>query len=175
MYEAGKVIVVGGSASHDPGVFPIRAAEKIDLNHANPLWSSAGSLAVGRKQLNATALPDGRVLVTGGTSGDRFSNPAFAELTAELWDPGTNAFATMAAMQVPRLYHSTAVLLPDGRILSAGGGQGAFATRFHTEAEMYSPPYLFRGARPMITSAPGAVFLGERFLSKLRRHRRSSR
>jgi galactose oxidase-like protein len=163
MYEAGKVLIVGGSASHDPGVFPIQAAEKIDLNDANPLWSGARSLAVGRKQLNATTLPDGRVLVTGGTSGDGFSNPAFAEFTAELWDPGTNAFATMAAMQVPRLYHSTAVLLPDGRVLSAGGGQGAFATRFHTEAEVYSPPYLFRGARPMITSAPGAVFLGESF------------
>jgi Domain of unknown function (DUF1929) len=75
-------------------------------------------------------------------------------------------------MQVQRLYHSTAVLLPDGRVLSAGGGMppgggmlpgGGFDTN-HPDAEIYSPPYLFKGPRPTITSAPDNVNYGQPFV-----------
>ena len=71
----------------------------------------------------------------------------------------------MAAMQVGRVYHATAILLPDGRVLSAGsgrfGGTGPGADQL--SAEIYSPPYLFNGARPTITSAPTAVTYGSTF------------
>jgi hypothetical protein len=64
---------------------------------------------------------------------------------AELFDPLTETWTTVAAQRAPRAYHSTAVLLPDGRVLSAGHDNG----RRSTMAEVYSPPYLFRGpARP---------------------------
>src|SRR4029453_4672077 len=56
-----------------------------------------------------------------------------------------------------RPYHSTALLLPDGRVLSAGGDFGG------ASAEVYSPPYLFHGSRPTITSAPGSVAYGQTF------------
>src|SRR4029453_13457497 len=91
---------------------------------------------------------------------------AGAVLSAELWDPRSEVWTTMASMQVPRIYHSTAVLLPDGRVLSGGSGfqqeSGASGTN-RLDAEIYSPPYLFRGARPRITSAPPAVGYGQNF------------
>jgi hypothetical protein len=77
-----------------------------------------------RRQLNATVLPDGRVLATGGTSATGFNNAAGSVLTPELWDPVKNTWTEMAPMKVARLYHSTAVLLPDGRVFSSGGGEG---------------------------------------------------
>jgi hypothetical protein len=63
----------------------------------------------------------------------------------------------MASMARPRIYHSTAVLLPDGRVLSAGGGRWGPS---YLDAEFYSPPYLFKGTRPTITSAPATVGYG---------------
>jgi hypothetical protein len=117
-----------------------------------------------RRQLNATILPDGKVLVTGGTSGGGFNNEATPVFSAELWDPETEIWTTLADMKVPRLYHSTAVLLPDGRVLCSGGGQGGDPPYFdYPNAEIYSPPYLFRGPRPTVISAPASVTYDEKF------------
>jgi hypothetical protein len=122
-------------------------------------------MAHARRYLNATLLPDGKVLVTGGSSsplgaGD-ISGAVFA---AEMWDPATGSWSTLAAMSGARMYHSTAVLLPDGRVLTAGGGGASqLNDSNHYDAEYYSPPYLFRGARPAISSAPESVAYGETF------------
>ena len=75
----------------------------------------------------------------------------------ELWDPVTRAWRTMAPAAVARPYHSTAALLPDGRVLSAGGDS-------QPNAEIYKPPYFFKGRRPRITSAPPTVRYGETFM-----------
>src|SRR5262249_40041177 len=108
---------------------------------------------------NLTILPDGTVLVTGGNGNANVSDPALAVYNAELWSPTSETWTTMAPMQVARVYHSTAILLPDGRVLSAGsgrfGGSGPGADQL--SAEIYSPPYLFNGARPTITSAPTSI------------------
>jgi chitodextrinase len=147
MYDAGKVIIIGG------GRPAVNTAEVIDLNQTTPAWSSVGSMANARIQMNATILPDGKVLVTGGTS--NYSNePAGAILAAEMWNPATGNFSTMASAQNPRLYHSTAILLPDGRVVSAGGGRPGTE---YKNAEIYSPPYLFTAGggaatRPTIDS-----------------------
>ena len=103
------------------------------------------------------------VLVTGGSQGPGFNNEAAPVRVAELWDPKTKKWETVSAMQAPRLYHSTALLLPDGRVLSAGGGQAPVSVSFQNNAEIYSPPYLFRGIRPKISSIPEAVSYGETF------------
>ncbi|MEP7065555.1 MAG: galactose oxidase-like domain-containing protein [Gemmatimonadota bacterium] len=159
MYEAGKILMVGGGG-------PTASAEKIDLNPGSALtWSSAGSMAVARRQSNATLLADGKVLVTGGTNAPGFNNPPTVSdvLAAELWDPATGGWKTLARMTHNRLYHSTALLLPDGRVLSAGSGQpSATGLTDDYTAEIFSPPYLFNAdgtpaTRPTIGGAPTPV------------------
>ena len=115
-----------------------------------------------RRQHNATLLPDGTVLVTGGTAGPGFNDvsPGKPVHAAELWDPATDTWTTLAAEAVDRCYHATALLLPDATVLSAGGGEfmvGAAPNApadTHRDAQIFHPPYLFRGPRPVITSAP---------------------
>jgi hypothetical protein len=147
MYDVGKVLIIGGG---NPAV---NTAEAIDLNQASPAWSSVGNMANARYRMNATILPDGKVLVTGGTS-NVANESAGAILAAEMWNPATGNFSTMSSAVTPRLYHSTAILLPDGRVVSAGGGRPGTE---YKNAEIYSPPYLFTAGggaatRPTIDS-----------------------
>jgi hypothetical protein len=169
LYGEGKVLFVGGG---DP---PTRNAEVIDLRAKAPAWRATGHMAFARRQHNATLLPDGTVLVTGGTSGGAFNDLSKAVLQAELWDPGTGKWTMLAAESVARCYHSAAVLLPDGRVLSAGGGEYRPDPSkdvenppqdTHRDAQLFSPPYLFCGPRPALTSAPAAVTYGATFSVK---------
>src|SRR5437773_43882 len=154
MYEPGKILYVGGGP-------PTNTAEIIDLNQSSPAWSFTGSMAFARRQMNATVLPTGQVLVTGGTSGSGFNNPVGAVHAAEMWDPATGVWTTMASNAVTRIYHSTTLLLPDGRVLHTGSGDGAGAVD-ELSYEIYSPPYLFKGARPSITgTTPNVVGYGQ--------------
>jgi hypothetical protein len=159
MYEPGKILVMGGG---DP---PTATAEVINLNASTPAWRTVGSMSVARRQLNATILADGTVLVTGGTSSAGFNTGEGAQKSAELWNPATEQWTTLASMEAPRLYHSAAILLQDGRVLSAGGGRpSATGTVDQENAEIFSPPYLFNGMRPTISSAPtGPVAYGQTF------------
>ncbi len=154
MYDAGKILLDGGG---DP---PTATAEVIDLNAGTPSWRAVQSMANARRQSNATLLPDGTVLVTGGSSGPGFDNASYPVYPSEIWNPSTETWTTVASITVYRGYHSTAMLLPDGRVVSAGGEVGG------PSYEIYSPPYLFKGARPTITSAPTSVGYGQTFLCK---------
>ncbi|MCU1296839.1 MAG: Kelch domain protein [Acidobacteriaceae bacterium] len=151
MYDVGKVLIAGG---HNP---PTKTAEVIDLNQSSPHWQYTGSMNYPRRQHNATILADGKVLVTGGSSGTGFDNSSLPVLPAEIWDPAMGRWTVVASLTVYRGYHSTAVLLPDARVLSAGGEVSA------TTAEVYSPPYLFQGTRPTIAAAPSTVTYGQKF------------
>jgi Galactose oxidase-like, Early set domain/Glyoxal oxidase N-terminus len=154
----GRVVIIGGG---DP---PTNSVEVIDLNATSPAWRAVSSMGNARRLHNATLLPDGKLLVTGGTSSPGFNDARGGVLAAELWDPDTEGWSTLASAQVKRLYHSVALLLPDGRVLV--GGSGRPSADFDTNqlnAEIYSPPYLFKGARPSITSAPASVTYGQTF------------
>jgi hypothetical protein len=151
MYDEGKVMVVGGGT-----VAPTPTVEVIDLTAPAPAFRRVQPMSVARKQHNTTLLPDGTVLVTGGSSGSGKSDEAAAVLTTELFDPVTETFTRLAPSARFRGYHSSAVLLPDGRVLSAGG-------QYTFDAEVFSPPYLFKGPRPRVTAAPASVRYGEGF------------
>jgi hypothetical protein len=170
MYEPGKVLIVGGNprGAGTPGAeTPTASTEVIDLAASSPTWRDVAPMAFARRQLNTTLLPDGTVLATGGTSASGFNDATGSVLAAELWNPATEQWTTLAPLQVPRNYHSTAVLLRDGRILAAGGGlpPGTGGSDVnHQDAQVFSPPYLYRGPRPDLTSAPAEVRYGEAFL-----------
>jgi hypothetical protein len=132
MYADGKVLVVGGG---DP---PTKNAEVIDLNATSPTWTAVAPMSFARRQLNATVLPDGTVLVTGGTSGAGFNNASTPVHAAEIWNPANNTWTTLASATVPRLYHSAALLLPDGRVLTTGGNN-------YLTPEVFSPPLSLQG------------------------------
>jgi alpha-amylase len=167
LYDVGKVIYIGGGNDHGTNL-PSANVEIIDLTAANPAWSATSPMHRRRRQHNATILPDGTVLVTGGTQGGGGANGGFNDLTtgepvhtAELWDPATGRWTELAAEAVDRCYHSTALLLLDATVLSAGGGEYRPDTigsenppsDSHRDAQIYHPPYLFRGARPELTAS----------------------
>jgi hypothetical protein len=169
MYEPGKVLVAGGNPRNEDtpdADLPTASVEVIDLTAPSPAWRDVAPMALARRQLNTTLLPDGTVLATGGTSARGFNNVTEAALHAEAWDPASEQWTTLAPMAVPRLYHSTALLLQDGRVLVAGGGlpPAVGGDVNHADAQVFSPPYLFRGPRPVVTSAPTEVSYGEAFL-----------
>jgi len=155
MYRPGKILKSGTARNPDYNAANAAAtAYVLDMGAANPSWRQVASMAFARTQHNLTVLPDGNVLVVGGATNSDVFNTAAAVKTAELWNPGTETFSSLATMSEPRQYHSTSLLLPDGRVLVAGGGR--FGPDFPS-AEIFSPPYLFKGPRPSITSAPTVV------------------
>lgn len=155
MYRPGKILYAGGGRT-------TATAEIIDLNDAAPAWKYTGQMAYARRHLNATILPTGQVLVTGGSSGTDFSDEARAVRAAELWDPATGRWTTLASNREARVYHSTTLLLRDGRVLHTGSGD-AEGEPNHYNAEIFSPPYLFQGARPSISRTPSTVSYGATF------------
>jgi hypothetical protein len=160
MYLPGKILYAGGGRT-------TATAETIDLNQASPSWKWTGSMAYPRRHLNATVLPTGEVLVTSGTRATSFDDPSLAVHVAEIWNPATGAWRKAASNSVNRSYHSTSLLLPDGRVLHAGSGGATFPDGSpmpdQKNGELYSPPYLFAGTRPTISSAPGAIGYGSSF------------
>jgi hypothetical protein len=155
MYDDGKILYAGGG-------FTTNTAEVIDLNQASPTWRWTGPMAHARRHLNLTVLPTGEVLATGGVGGTTFNDVSAGVHAAELWDPETGEWKTLASSAITRGYHASSLLLPDGRVLHAGSGEGAGAPD-QKNGELFSPPYLLRGPRPEITSAPSDVAYGAQF------------
>jgi hypothetical protein len=162
LFDVGKMLVAGGGPS-------TKDTRVIDVNGPTPQVSAPAPMAFGRRQHNLTVLADGTVLATGGNS----SGAGLVDLNAgvypaEQWNPTSGQWRTLAAMQITRQYHSTALLLPDGRVLSAGGGicgtcdQVGYLAK---NAEIFSPPYLFQAdgtlaPRPSIDAAPANTTYG---------------
>jgi hypothetical protein len=164
MYSPGKILYVGGG---DP---PTSSAEVIDLNDPAPSWQTVPGMAFARRQLNATILADGEILVTHGTSGSGFNDVTHAVRAAELWNPATKSWSTMALESSSRTYHSTALLLPDARVLTSGSGEGGGVSYENSNftAQVFDPPYLYNpdgtpAARPTITSTVSTISYGHSF------------
>jgi hypothetical protein len=174
LYDIGKVLVAGGGPAPGGSGPSSATARTIDINGTTPQTSTTSPMAFRRRQFNLTVLADGTVLATGGNStGVHLIDMNGGVYNAELWNPATGQWKTLAAEQVTRQYHSTALLLPDGRVLSAGGGvcDDCDAVGYLAKnAQIFTPPYLFKkdgsgelAPRPAISSAPSAVPYGAQF------------
>ncbi len=162
MYLPGKILKTGTAADSGTSGTAAATAFVLDTTQPNPAWRQVASMANPRAFQNTTLLPDGTVLVSGGGTTLDGYNLSNGVLAAELWTPATETWRTLSSAAFSRLYHSTALLLPDGRVLSAGGGNDFGATDI-TQAQIFSPPYLFKGARPTITNAPDNLQYGAAF------------
>jgi hypothetical protein len=186
MYETGKILYAGGGGyprwSSPPAdksdVAPTATAETIDITNASPSWQFTAPMQFARRHLNSTILPDGEVLVTGGVGGGtsgtvfNFNDLSKAVHAAEIWNPKTGQWTTLASNTINRGYHSVSLLLPDGTVLHGSSGDAQIPPQnpnaggsYPNEKnhEIFSPPYLFKGARPTITSAPASVGYGATF------------
>jgi hypothetical protein len=166
MYLPSKFLKTGKSCDPDLTVQPAAAtAFVLDMTQTSPAWRQVASMSFPRTFHNSTILPDGNVLVTGGGPSTNALDTTNAVLPAELWSPTTETWTTLASMSAPRLYHSEALLLPDGRVLISGGGRFNDDTESTDQfsAEFFEPPYLFKGPRPTISSAPSQLSYGQDF------------
>ena len=145
------------------------SVEYIDLGAAVPRWEQKRNMHHPRVNANGVLLPDGNLLVVGGMSsyshGDDEHGMQDAVCEAEMYDPVANTWTLMALQQKPRLYHSTAILLPDGRVISMGSNPRAKS--IEKSIEIFSPPYLFRGERPVMTESPEQIRYHQPFFVKV--------
>ncbi|MHC3468104.1 galactose oxidase-like domain-containing protein [Streptomyces sp. 7R007] len=156
-----KVLTIGGG-NIDSNPDANRLTDVIDLKQANPAYTAGplipqgtvdlgnGPVAEtggqGKMYVSAVLLPDGTVLETGGALHNR-ANPVHE---SSLYDPATNTFDPVAADPEARGYHSSAFLLPDGRVMATGDNPGNGT--WNHNVSIYTPPYLLKGERPVITS-----------------------
>ncbi|MGH8584458.1 MAG: galactose oxidase-like domain-containing protein [Gammaproteobacteria bacterium] len=154
-----KVFVIGGGVFGPPASRNPQSAEQIDLTAlGGAAWGRVADMNFPRTNVNAVPLPDGTLLVIGGQRNGKWNTNPGVVLEAEIYDPRTDTWTPAAPMQFPRQYHSVAVLLPDGRVLAAGGvDPSGVPERDQRNMEVFSPGYLALGARPVITAVPGNI------------------
>jgi YVTN family beta-propeller protein len=174
MYDEGRILVAGGGANTTPissgddttGT-STTLAYTVDVRTGTPVVTPRAPMTYARQFANAVVLPNGEVMVMGGnTSGIKFDDTG-SILTPEIWNPGTGQWRAAADMSVPRNYHSLALLLPDGRVLSAGGGLSGNSAD-HRDGQLYTPPALWNSdgtlaARPVLGAAPSTIGVGTKF------------
>jgi Domain of unknown function (DUF1929) len=161
MFQPGRILHYGDDSNR---------AIVIDITGATPVVTPTTPLAKQRRLSTATLLADGKVVATGGSvlynAIDNTLPDGGVSYEAEIWNPATGTWTLGARGVKMRLYHSTALLLPDATVLVAGGGASGPQTNLN--AEIYYPPYLFGpngtlASRPEITWAPELLQLGESF------------
>ncbi len=147
------VIIMGGG---NPAT---ATTEIIDLSTSSPQWVFGPAMSQSRVEMNATILPNGKIVAVGGSANDE--DGSTASFNTDLYDPVANTFTTGAPNVYPRLYHSNALLLPDATVLVTGSNPARGTYEQHSE--IYSPAYLFNpdgspATRPSITGVtPNAL------------------
>lgn len=153
MYDVGKIVTMGGSSDYDNSTGHT-SAYMIDLNDG-ARSKRVGNMIYPRTQANSVVLPNGEVLVVGGQAFSNLFTDYQAALYPEMFDPVTQQFRLLEAMGSPRTYHSVAVLLPDGTVFTGGGGLCGPCVWNHADANVFYPPYLFKGdgeaVRPVLS------------------------
>ena len=164
-YDVDRIITIGGAPAYQDS-FATNRAYEINISTRAAKVTQVGSMHYSRTFANSVVLPTGEVVTIGGqTYGVPFSD-SDSVLNPELWNPATGQFSIMAPEAVPRNYHSEAILLPDGRVFSGGGGLCGSCDTNHPDGQIFSPPYLFNSngtlrTRPTIKSAPASAATGK--------------
>jgi hypothetical protein len=158
-----RVIIMGGNNGGNEQATD--TTELIDLSVAAPKWVAGPQMNKARIQMNATILPNGKVLTSGGSVANEDTTTAVKD--AQIYDPVSNTFSPAGTMEFPRVYHSNTLLLPDATVVALGGNPER--KTYQPDIEVYSPPYLFTpngqpAKRPTITGvAPGRLHYGDQF------------
>ena len=126
-----------------------RSTEIIDLSAPSPGWTAGPDMSTGRIQMNAVMLPNGKVLAQGGSVNNE--SPDTPGKTADLYDPASNTMTSAGTAAYSRLYHSTALLLPDATVMSIGSNPGPRGS-YQAAIEIYTPAYLFDANDRLITT-----------------------
>jgi galactose oxidase len=165
LYDINKIFTVGGAPEYQDST-ATNVANVVNIAGATPTVTATASMTYARAFANSVVLPTGQVFTVGGqTYAVPFSDQT-ADLYPEMWDPTTGAWTVMAEEAEPRVYHSAAVLLPDGTVFSGGGGLCGSCATNHPDGQIYYPPYLFNAdgtlrTRPTISSAPTSAQTGQ--------------
>jgi hypothetical protein len=162
-----KVMIMGGGPAGKPNKMDaIDNVDIVDLTDPHPHFVAAAPLNFPRLHLNSVLLPDHTVFVSGGSL--KQEDTPLARLQGEIYDPATDTWTPTAAATIARLYHSTALLLPDATVVTAGSNPDGGThvpwdqdPKEEMHLEVFSPPYLFRGPRPVISAAPAQCTYGE--------------
>jgi len=201
--QDGKILVVGGSEAHGiggnrilttaggnaPSFFTAvadnndcRRAEVLSTKPVTPKWDPAdggGLTNLGRTSGHLVILPTRQVLVVGGHDLYKWRSipqGTHPSMRPEIYTPGTGFTLLDAPMAHPRMYHSTATLLPNGRVIVTGGADANLtepeldwdnavgtgdpwntnlrysgAPRNHKTYQIYEPAYMHNGAQPQLT------------------------
>ena len=165
LYDVNKILTVGGAPSYQNSN-AVKVANTINISSTSPKVTSTAAMSNARAFANSVALPTGDVLTVGGQNYAVPFSDQTSVLTPELWGMSTGRWTAMAPGPEPRNYHSVAVLLPDGRVFSGGGGLCGTCATNHPDGQIFSPPYLFNSdgslrTRPRITSSPSAAQNGQ--------------
>jgi galactose oxidase len=162
MVDKGKIMITGGTPKEvNPG--SLKTAVMLDINDTTPVATKLPDMNYTRTYQTTVLLPNGEVFIAGGNGTGVEFNDAQSRLVPEIYSPATNSWREVAAMSVPRNYHSTGTLLQDGRVLMAGGGLcGAGCAANHQDGQIYSPSYLFNfdgtaAARPAFATVPSVL------------------
>jgi len=132
------------------------STEIIDLSAATPRWNAGPPMSTGRIQMNAVILPNGKVLAEGGSVNNE--SPDTPGKRADVYDPVANTMSSGGTAAYSRLYHSTALLLPDATVMSMGSNPSSRGS-YEPAIEIYTPPYLFDANDNLITLNRPAITL----------------
>lgn len=165
-YDVGKVILVGGADRRENSPTSTDNVYLVDLNGPTPVVTQGAPMIHPRALSNTVMLPNGEVLVVGGNTSARIFSDLGTVYPAEIYNPQTNTWREVDSITIPRNYHSTALLLKDGRVLSAGGGACGGCSANHLDGQIFSPPYLFDSnqnpaVRPTMSNVPAQVTAGQ--------------
>ncbi len=153
------VMLIGGSDTSPDPDYASAVDTTLLVDTATGAITPGPRSARARSHLNTTILADATLFTSGGGlgtwAGNHYARPVYS---GEIHSPATGATIETPPEADERTYHSTSLLIPDGRVISMGDDRRAHSRDLSRRTlEYYSPPYMFRGPRPNVLSSPAAA------------------